>query len=286
MNPIQYRRLTAPGGFDPLAESFIDRAGITDAGQQAAFNIFARDLRGCGLALKILAFFPNVGTTVSSQQQNFMTDATSLSFPTPANVNLTDQGVSALGSGDTAQAQFATPKWINDNIGQSFCFGMYLTTPIPIPGGFTRGLMGYEDTVPAQYFKMDMSNTGSGYIRSMHGPTSNRPTWSIAGNKSSLFVSSLDVTGAPAVPTNVKLFNAGGQVGNNPGGANATWDGTVVNDFMQYPGSRQDTVSVCDVHYQNRKVSCFLLAELLNDTEQLCLYNAIQALQVALGRDA
>lgn len=256
---------------DPDAQAFITAAGITDPTQQSAINTLVVDLKSDGLWTKMIAIYPLVGGTASSQKYN-------LKDPRDLDVayRLTFYGGwvhDSNGITGNFTNTFADTYIVNYNLGQ---VGMYTTNGNIIVYGGRYALNYQYDTLyyfPNISFYGDFNYEVGYFVNSTDG-----------SDIMFTFDGYLGLTTISGGDGTSKQYHNGNLIANiNPVAANPSplsvslWFGAVHTGFNMidptFPFYSDGTFAFA-----------FVTSSTLDSTENSNLYSIVQAYQTTLGR--
>jgi hypothetical protein len=255
---------------DPDAQAFITAAGITDPTQQSAINTLVVDLKSDGLWTKMMAIYPLVGGTASSQKYN-------LKDPRDLDVayRLTFGGGWSHGSFGIAgnfTNTYADTHILNYNLGQ---IGAYVT----------NGTNAYYGGRYALDYQFDVTNLFPNIQTIYEG-----------GYQVGYFSNTTD--------GNDYMFTFNGFLGltsisGGDGTAKSYLNGSLIADIIPsanpsplpislWFGSSHLGYNMANPSYEfysdQTYAFCFVTSLTLNSTENSNLYSIVQAYQITLGR--
>lgn len=176
------------GGFDANAQAFIIAANITNATQQNAINTLVVSLKNAGLWTKLVAIYPMVGGTASSNKFN-LKDARDLNIAfrldffgswTHSNNGAKPNGVNGYARtycvpSDITRSAYGvyTTEQVDSGVkivmAQSAAAGGYMSPSLSVLGVRGSGtLTGYPNTTKGMMLGFDINN-GTSYYANING---------------------------------------------------------------------------------------------------------------------
>jgi hypothetical protein len=256
-------------GFDSDAQAFLTATGITDPTISNAINTLVVSLKADTVWTKIMALYPFVGGTATTNKYN---------LKNPADTNAAYR-LSFAGTW-THAANGSTPNGVAGTYADTFL------SPSVSPLTATNGFIYYY--CPANYSAVEVVDVGSGDYSS-GGETTIATRWS-DGNTYYIWYNSAATPGFLSTPTTnttahwmVNKTGTGVQGWKNGSkiGTSAT-NGLNTNNLSLYLGARR-TPSGNDRNSARRHTTTSI-GEGLSDTQALAMYNAINTFNTTLGR--
>jgi hypothetical protein len=257
---------------DPDAQAFITAAAITDPTQQAAINQLVIGLKADGLWTKMKAVYPFVGGTSSTHKWNLKNPLdTNAAFRLQFNGGWTHSSTGALPNGTNAFAD----TYLSPNLQQSLTsghFGLYSRTSAA--STTINGASGIRDGsgIGVQLYLRRQNN---GRLIAMWGEGTN--DFVLAANETDakgLYLGSRTANNSLKYYKNASIIAQ-----------------TSLNQTTNTLSSNTYYLSALNLSgfgmvgtYDNKEIAFASIGDGLTDTEAANFYTAIQAFQVALGR--